>query len=165
MRQFHKWSMNWSCNNAPSPKNGAYPHSPSRLAYLPPTSRSERNRASSPLMSRIRPKRPAFTRQAPDDLAGVAQSVPVARRQPRHAVSYRCLRCREPTIFVHAWATRCEKREQYLARVPAASWDAGRAAARMCAWIRHVSVSTFRSSNRSCRFPASGSRTRPHAFV
>ena len=110
MRQFHKWSMNWSCNNAPSPKNGAYPNSPSRLAYLPPTSRSERNRASSPLMSRIRPKRPAFTRQAPDDLAGVAQSVPVARRQPRHAVSYRCLRCREPTIFVHAWATRCEKR-------------------------------------------------------
>jgi hypothetical protein len=31
-------------------------------------------------------------------------------------------------------------------------------------WFDHGSVSTPRSSNRTCRFPASGSRTRPHAF-
>ena len=30
---------------------------------------------------------------------------------------------------------------------------------------RHSSVSTSRSSNRTCRSPASGSRTRPHAFT
>src|SRR5437588_9988158 len=32
-------------------------------------------------------------------------------------------------------------------------------------WFDHGSVSTSRSSNRTCRSPASGSRTRPHAFV
>src|SRR6266849_515324 len=32
-------------------------------------------------------------------------------------------------------------------------------------WSDHGSVSTSRSSNRTCRSPASGSRTRPHAFV
>src|SRR5712664_2144597 len=32
-------------------------------------------------------------------------------------------------------------------------------------WLDHGSVSTSRSSNRTCRSPASGSRTRPHAFV
>ena len=31
-------------------------------------------------------------------------------------------------------------------------------------WLGHGSVSTPRSSNRTCRFPASGSRTRHHAF-
>jgi hypothetical protein len=32
-------------------------------------------------------------------------------------------------------------------------------------WLSRSSVSTPPSSNRACRFPASGSRTRPHAFV
>ena len=32
-------------------------------------------------------------------------------------------------------------------------------------WFNRSSVSTPRSSNRTCRFPASSSRTRPHAFA
>src|SRR4029077_11902625 len=32
-------------------------------------------------------------------------------------------------------------------------------------WLDHSSVSTSRSSNRTCGSPASGSRTRPHAFA
>src|SRR5882672_508672 len=32
-------------------------------------------------------------------------------------------------------------------------------------WFDHGSVSTSRSSNRTCRSPASGSRTSPHAFA
>ena len=32
-------------------------------------------------------------------------------------------------------------------------------------WLDRGSVSTSRSSNRTCRFPASGSRTRRHAFA